>query len=195
MLNFNLTVIVYIIVFYFTGIAQSDYLINSTKVDTNSGLIFEKELESRFVNSSYTDVIQLLGLSDRAQGLQFRLLINKSPDDSTILIFQDIKKGTDLSDPGWLLDYNLIKGPVGSNGASKDEIYIVLYNTNQNGGLLPGDHSDLFNIIYKIADIPDLQNNIKSSMKISHTEVSTFEGNSININSTRDELKIYIKKK
>jgi len=193
MLNFNLVVIVYIILFNFSSIAQTNHLFNSAKVDTNSGLIFEKELEYRLVDSSYTDVIQLLNLGDRAQAVQFRLLINKADDDSTILIFQDIQKGSDLSDPTWLLDYNVVKGPIDPNGASQDEIYILLYSLNQNGGLSPGDYSDLINVKYKVTDLPDLQNNIKSSMKISHTEASTFEGVLIDITPSRDEFKIYTK--
>ena len=193
MLNFNLVVIVYIILFNFSSIAQTNHLFNSAEVETNRGLIFEKELEYRLEDSSYTDVIQLLSLSDRAQAVQFRLLINKADDDSTILIFKDIQKGSDLSDPSWLLDYNIIKGPITPNGASQDEIYIVLYNLNQNGGLLSGDHSNLINVNYEVADLPDLKNNIKSSMKISHAEASTFEGLSIDITPTRDEFKIYAK--
>ncbi len=195
MLKFNVVVIVYIILFNFTTIAQTNNLFYSAKVDTNRGLIFKEELEYRLEDSSFTDVIQLLSLGGRAQALQFRLLINKAPDDSTILIFQDIQKGSDLSDPSWLLDYNLLKGPIAPNGASQDEIYIVLYSLNQNGGLLPGDHSDLFKVIYEVAGLPDLQNNIKSSMKISHAEASTFEGLPIGITPTRDEFKIYAKRK
>jgi hypothetical protein len=195
MLNFNLVVIVYIILFNFSSIAQTNYSFNSTEIGTNSGLIFEKELEYRLEDSSYTDVIQLLSLGDRTQALQFRILVNKAVDDSTMLIFKDIQKGSDLSDPSWLLDYNVIKGPIAPNGASQDEIYIVLYSLNQNGGLLPGGYSDLINVNYEVAELPDLQNNIKSSMKISHIEASTFEGNSIDITPSRDEFKIYAKRK
>ena len=195
MLNFNLVVIVYIILFNFSSIAQTNHLFNSAKVDTNSGLIFGKELEYRLEDNSYTDVIQLLNLGDRAQAVQFRLLINKATDDSTILIFQDIQKGSDLSDPSWLLDYNVVKGPIAPNGASQDEIYILLYSLNQNGGLSPGDYSDLINVKYKVTDFPELQNNIKSSIKISHAEASTFEGDPINITPSRDEFKIYAKGK
>lgn len=183
MLNLNLVAIIYIILFHFSSIAQ--------EVDTNHGLIFEKELEYRLEDSSYTDVIQLLNLGDKAQAVQFRLLINKAADDSTILIFKDLQKGSDLSDPSWLLDFNVIKDPVALNGASQDEIFVVLYNLNQNGGLLPGDYSDLINVNYEVAALPDLQNNIKSSIKISHAEASTFDGNSIDITPTRDEFKIY----
>ena len=195
MLNFNLIAIVYIILFHFSSMAQTTEIFNSTEVGTNRGLVFEKELDYRLEDSSYTDVIQLLNLGDKAQAVQFRLLINKAADDSTILIFKDIQKGADLSDPSWLLDFNVIKGPVEPNGASQDEIFVVLYNLNQNGGLLPGDYSDLINVNYEVTALPDLQNNIKSSMKISHAEASTFEGLPIGITPTRDEFKIYAKGK
>ena len=195
MLNLNLIAIVYIILFHFSSMAQTTEFFNSTEVGTNRGLVFEKELEYRSEDSSYTDVIQLLNLGDKTQAVQFRLLINKAADDSTILIFKDIQKGADLSDPSWLLDFNVINDPVAPKGASQDEIFVVLYNLNQNGGLLPGDYSDLINVNYEVTALPDLQNNIKSSIKISHAEASTFDGNSIGITSTRDEFKIYAKRK
>jgi len=187
MLNFKPVVIVYIILFNFSSVAQ--------EIDTKHGLIFEKELDYKLEDSSYTDVIQLLNLGDKAQAIQFRVLINKAPDDSTILIFKNIQKGADLSDPSWLLDFNVIKGPVTPNGASQDEIFVVLYNLNQNGGLLPGDYSDLINVNYEVTALPDVQNNIKSSIKISHAEASTFDGNSIDVAPTLDEFKIYGKRK
>lgn len=194
MLKFNFIVIICTILFNFSSLAQTTDAFNSKEVATNHGLIFEKELDYRLEDSSYTDVVQLLHLSGKVQAMQFRLLINKAPDDSTILIFKDIQKGSDLSDPSWLLDYNVIKGPIAKNGASKDEIYIVLYNLNQNGGLLPGDYKHLINVKYEIADVPDLTNDIKSSMKISNAEASTFEGVAIDIKPIRDEFKIYVKR-
>ena len=194
MLKFNFIVIVYIILFQFSIKAQTTNSINSTKVATNYGLIFEKEIDYRLEDSSYTDVIQLLNLSGKVQAMQFRLLINKATGDSTILIFKDIQKGSDLSDPSWLLDYNVIKGPTTQNGASKDEIYIVLYNLNQNGGLVPGDYNNLITVNYRLSDLPVLQNDIKSSIKISHAEASTFQGIAIDIKPSRDELKIYVKR-
>jgi len=193
MLNFNLVVVVFIILFHFSSIAQNTYLFNSTEVDTNSGLIFEKELEYRWEEGSYTDVIQLHALGDTARAIQFRILVNKAADDSTILIFQDIQKGSDLSDPNWLLEYNIFKGPIAPNGASQDEIYILLFDLSQDGGLLPGDYYNMLDVNYEVADLPDLQNNIKSSMIISHAEASTSEGNSIDITPSRDEFKIYAK--
>ena len=187
MLNFKLVVIVYIILFNFSGVAQ--------EINANRGLLFEKELEYRLEDSSYTDVIKLLDLESKIQALQFRIMINKAPDDSTILIFKDIQKGADLSDPGWLLDYNVVEGPELKNGASKDEIYIVLYSSNLKGGLLPGNHFELIKVNYEVAALPDLQNTIKSSMMISHAEASTTEGLAIDVKPTRDEFKIYGKRK
>jgi len=179
--------------FHFFGIAQSTRSSNSLEVDRNYGLIFEKEIEYRLEDSSYTDVIQLLNLGDKAQAMQFRLLINKAPGDSTILIFTDIQKDSDLSDPSWLLDYNVIKGPIAQNGASQDEIYVLLYNLNQNGGLLPGDYYNLFTVNYRINKLPDLHKDIKSSIIISHAKDSTFEGIAIDIKPIKNELKIYVK--
>jgi len=193
MLKFNLIVIVYILLFHFSSLAQSNDSSRLTEVDTNYGLIFEKEIDYRLKDSSYTDVIQLLNLSGKVQAMQFRLLINKATGDSTILIFKDIQKGSDLSDPSWLLDYNVIKGPIAKNGASQDEIYIVLYNLNQNGGLLPGDYNNLITVNYRLTNLPGLQNDIKSSMKISHAEASTSQGFAIDIKPSRNEFKIYVK--
>jgi len=195
MLNIKLIMIVYIILPSLFSIAQTDISSGSTKTVTNSGLIFKKEVEYRLDDSSYTDVVQLLNLSGKAQAIQFRILINKAPDDSTILIFRDIQKGSDLSDPGWLLDYNVFKGPAASNKASQDEIYVVLYNSKQDGGLLPGNHIDLINVIYEVADLTDPQSDLKTSMKITHAEASTFNGIGINITPSRDEFKIYARKK
>ena len=193
MLKFNFIVIVYVILFQFSSVAQSNDSSNLTKVGTNYGLIFEKEIDYRLKDSSYTDVIQLLNLSGKVQAMQFRLLINKATGDSTILIFKDIQKGSDLSDPSWLLDYNVIKGPIAKNGASQDEIYIVLYNLNQNGGLLPGDYNNLITVNYRLTNLPGLQKDIKSSIKISHAEASTSQGFAIDIKPSRNEFKIYVK--
>lgn len=194
MLKFNLMMSVYFILFYFSSIAQPTDSLNSKDVATITGLLFEKEMEYLVGDSSYTDVIQLINLCDKAQAMQFRLLINKAPDDSTILIFKDIQKGSDLSDSGWLLDYNVIKGPIAKNGASQDEIFVVLYNLNYNSGLMPGDYKNLFIVNYALPGIPDLLKDIKSSIKISHAEASTFEGNAVDIKPTRDEFILNVKR-
>jgi len=195
MLKFSFILIIYIILFHLPSMAQSTDSLNSKEVATNYGLIFEKEVENKLQDSSYTDVIQLLNLGDKAQALQFRILVNKAPDDNTIVIFEDIQKGSDLNDPSWLLDFNIIKGEIEENGASLDEIYVVLYNQNLNGGLLPADYYNLFTIIYRLAAVPVLQNDIKSSIRISNAEASTSKGVAIDITPSRDEFKIYVKKK
>jgi hypothetical protein len=157
------------------------------------GLVFEKEYVYEPEDSSYTDKIQLISLSEKVQALQFRLLVNKAADDSTILIFEDLRKGSDISDSSWALDYNIFKGTVDSNGASKDEIYVLLYNVIQNGGLPPGNYYDLFEVDYKIVDLPDIKDSIKSSFKITNTQASTSQGDPIDITPSRDEFKIYAK--
>lgn len=195
MFKFFLIVFVYIVLFNLPSLTQSTESIFSTKSGANSGLIFEKESENRLDDSSYSEVIQLLNLTKKAQALQFRILINKAADDSTILIFRDLQKGNDLKDPAWQLTYNLKKGQITENGVSKDEIYIVIYNLNHNNGLVPGDYKNLFTITYQVPEIPGLKKQIKSSLKISNAEASTFDGFAIDVKPTRDEFKVFIKPK
>lgn len=158
---------------------------------TDFGLIFEKEFRYRWENNSYTDIIQLIGLNDKAQALQFRISVNSSQDDSLILIFQDLEKGTDVSDSSWVLDYNVIRGPLNNDSSSIDEVYVLLYNLNQNNGLLPGDYNHLIKVNYKVVDLPNIKDSIKSSMKISNALASTYQGYSINITPSRNEFKIF----
>lgn len=158
---------------------------------TESGLIFEKEFDYKLENRSYTDIIQLKSLSNGISALQFRLLVNKTAGDSTILIFGNLQKGPDVSDTNWVLVYNVIKGPIVPNGASADEIYVLLYNTTQNGVLPPGDYNNLIKVNYAVADLPDDQNNIKSSFRIAYALASTPQGIQVDITPSRDEFKIY----
>ena len=67
----------------------------------------------------------------------------------------------------WQLNYNVIKGPLNADSASVDEVYVLLYNLNTNNGLPPGDYNQLVKVNYKIIDLPDIKDSIKSSMKIS----------------------------
>jgi hypothetical protein len=159
---------------------------------TESGLIFENEYVFRTINSSNSDKIQLLGLDDKAHALQFRLQVSKADDDSTFLIFESIEKGSDISDTSWILVYNIIRGPILPNGASKDEVYVLLINQTQSGGLQPGDYEDLLKVNYKVTDIPEFPDTLKSSIKITHTSASTYEGFPIDITPSRDELKVYV---
>jgi hypothetical protein len=191
----NLLVALYFLIACFSSCAQNEQNPEPIIKDSESGLLFQKESEHRADANVYTHTIQLKNLSEKIQALQFRILFNKADDDSTILIFKDIQRGSDLKDPAWLLDYNIFKDSTGSSKASKDEIYVVLYNSNLNGGLLPGSYSDLIKINYEIANMTTSEGEIKSSIKISHAEASTFNGNPVNIKPTRDELKIYVSKK
>jgi|GEM_PF-1833587 len=160
---------------------------------TGSGLIFEKEFTYRIKDSSYTDIIQLKNLSDIAQAIQFRIQINKVEDDSTILIFQSLEKGNDIISQNWVVNYNIIKGTVLPNGASKDEVLVLLYSLNQNGGLQPGNYNDLIKVNYRVADFTVTDDSVKSSMKITNAQASTAQGQPIDITPSRDEFKVIIK--
>lgn len=160
---------------------------------TESGLIFEKEFTYRTKDSSYTDRIQLQNLNGIAQALQFRIQINKVEDDSTILIFESIEKGSDISNQNWVINYNIFKGTVLPNGASKDEVLVLLYSLNQNGGLQPGNYNDLIKVNYRVADFTVTDDSVKSSMKITNAQASTAQGQSIDITPSRDEFKVIIK--
>jgi hypothetical protein len=177
------------------SLAQTNGSNNSKESMTNYGLMFEKEVEYRLADSSYKDIIQLLKLGDKAQAIQFRLSFNKAPDDSKILIFQDIQKGSDLDDNSWLLDYNIVEGSRTGEEGLETEIYIVLYCLNQDDGLLPGDFKNLLTVEYKLVALPNQKNHVKSSLKISHAEASTFKGDAIDITSNQDEFKVYLKRK
>ena len=95
--SFLRTVAVLSLLFNLQSIAHiTDYVSTIRKHNSStvvgSGLIFEKEFELRQNNESYTDIIQLISLDEKAQALQFRLLLNQSDDDSTILIFENLRK-------------------------------------------------------------------------------------------------------
>ena len=194
----------FFVLFPASGILAGEKTIqnNSFELDSNhssfyptddSGLIFEKTLRYISKDSSYTDILQLKNLSGIAQAIQFRIQLNKVEDDSTILIFDNLEKGADISNQNWVVNYNLIKGTVLPNGASKDEVIVLIYNLNQNGGLPPGDYSELLKVNYIVADLPVLQDSVKSSMKITHAQASTAQGQPIDITPSRDEFKLIIK--
>ncbi|MEJ5262190.1 MAG: choice-of-anchor D domain-containing protein [Ignavibacterium sp.] len=152
------------------------------------GLIFANDTVYNLEDSSYTEIMQLKSLNAKAQALQFRLLVNKSLGDNVFLTFQSIDKGTDVSDPSWVLQYNVFRGPLTSNGASVDSIYVLLYNLNQNGGLNPGDYNNLFKVKYRVADLPALLDTSKSTFKITNAEASTYQGFPIDITPSRNTL-------
>ena len=111
-----------------------------------TGLIFENSIVHQPENASYTETMQLIGVNfggASINAIQFRLVVNTETDDENILTFQKIEKGTNLTDPNWVLDYNVIRGPITPNGASVDTILVLLYNLNQNA-MPPNDYDNLF---------------------------------------------------
>lgn len=159
------------------------------------GLIFENEKDTLLEDAFYMETIQLKALTGYAKAVQFRLLVNRAPDDTPILTFQNIQKGTNVSDPTWILDYNVIRGPILPNGASCDTIMVLLYNIHEGEGwtLGPGDWNDLLHVNFKVANLPALQDLVKSSFLIKNAEASTYDGFSIDITPSRDQLAIYAK--
>lgn len=154
------------------------------------GLIFAQDTVYNLEDSSYTETMQLKSLGTKAQALQFRLLVNKSAGDNVFLTFQNIQKGSDVSDPSWVLQYNVFRGPITSNGASVDSVYVLLYNLNQNGGLNPGDYNNLFTVKYRVADLPALVDTSRSTFKITNAEASTYQGFPIDITPSRNTLTV-----
>jgi len=157
------------------------------------GLVFEQDTVLRLEEDFYMDVMQLVNTSAKIQSLQFRLYTNQAIDDNTILTFQSIQKGADVADASWVLDYNVFRGPITANGASQDVIYVLLYNLNQNNGLDAGNYLDLLHVRYRVADLPALQDSVKSSFLIQNAEASTFEGFPVDITPSRDELVVLAK--
>jgi len=162
----------------------------AANVVADAGLIFEQDTVYRLEDNSYMDILQLKNLPDSLHALQFRIQTNKEIGDNIFLTFLNIQKGSDLSDSTWVLVYNIVRGPINPNGASTDEVFVLIYNLNQGAGLAPGDYNELFRITYRVADLPALQDSIKSTIKITHAEASTFEGLPINITPSRDLLTI-----
>jgi hypothetical protein len=161
-----------------------------------SGLVFEEDTAYVLEAAFYQQKMQLVGTipGPKIQALQFRLLTNMAVDDQTILTFQNIQKGPNVSDPSWVLDYNLVRGDITANGASEDTIYVLLYNLEQNNGLPTGvDYLDLLRINYRVADLPALMDYAKSSFLIKFAEASTFEGFPVNITPSDDQLQVVAK--
>jgi hypothetical protein len=182
----NIILIISFLIIQLSIVAQTTNSSNSSELILNSGLTFENEIEYCFKDTSCTATIQLINLNEKAQAIQFRLLINKAPDDSKILIFKDMQRGSDLSDPSWLMELN---------DAAEEEIFVLLYNANLDGGLSPGEYNNLLTVEYTVVHNANLKHDIKSSMIISHAEASTSKGDAIDIMPDRSELKIIVKGK
>ena len=161
-----------------------------------SGLVFQTDTVYQQENNSYTQTLQLKDLnplSGKLQAIQFRLAVNKIADDNTILTFQNIQKGGDISDDNWVLDYNVYRGPITGNGASVDSVLVLLYNLDQDGGLDPSqDYNDLFTVKYRIANLPPLMDTLKSSIAITYTKATAHNGYQIDITPSQNELAVMV---
>ena len=162
---------------------------------TVSGLVFEQD--TAFVNENTSDIeanMQLLGTVPgiALHALQFRLLSNMAGDDNTILTYQGIAKaGSIASDANWILETNVVRGPINANGASEDTIYVLLYNISSSGDIV-GDKLNLLHVKYRTAVLPPLVASDKSSFTIFNAEGSTFDGNLIDITPTDPELQVIV---
>ena len=88
------------------------------------------------------------------------------------------------------MDYNVFRGPLTASGGSVDEVYVLLYNLNQNNGLPEGEYDELLKVKYRIANLEPLQDSVKSSIVISNALASTYQGYPINITPSRDKLTV-----
>jgi hypothetical protein len=152
------------------------------------GLIFKEDTVVSFENELYSEKLIIIGLDANLQAVQFRLHVNGTDNDDVFLSFQGIQKGAHIMDANWILSYNVFRGPLNSNGASVDEIFVLLFNANQNSGLPPGDYYELLRINYGVVNLPNSPDRHKSSIKITHTEASTYQGFPIDIRPSREDL-------
>jgi len=161
-----------------------------------SGLVFQQDTAYVLEAAFYQEKMQLVGTmpGPKIQAMQFRLLTNLDPLDQNILTFQNIQKGNDVNTSDWVLDFNLVRGDITANGASKDTIFVLLYNLQQNNGLPTGvDYLDLLRVNYRVADLPALTDYAKSSIEIKFELASTFEGNRVIIESSDSALQVIAK--
>jgi hypothetical protein len=181
------------LVFTHNGTTSPDSVTLSGTAVSVFGLVFAQE--DRYVkeDSSYTDIIQLKSLSQTTQAIQFRLLVNKSTGDNSIITFQSIEKGADIaSNSNWSLQYEIYRGPITANGSSVDSIYVLLYNLQQNSGLPAGSYDSLLKVNYYVVDLPALVDTSKSSFKIDNAQGSTYQGAPVNITPSRDKFEVFV---
>ncbi len=98
----------------------------------------------------------------------------------------------DVADPSWVLEYNIFRGPLTSNGATLDSVYVLLYNLNQNGGLPPGNYNELIKVNYSTVNLPALVDTDKTSFRLTEVVGSTFEGFPLPVAPSRDFENIYV---
>jgi hypothetical protein len=160
------------------------------------GLVFEQD--TAYVDENTSDIVEKIQLLDMVPGtqlhaLQFRLLSNVAIDDETILTYQSISKGSDISAmANWILETNVVRGPINANGASQDTIYVLLYNINNTGDLNLNNYNDLLRVTYRTAVLPPLTPSQKSSFQIFFAEGSTLSGNLINIAPSDPQLEVVV---
>jgi hypothetical protein len=161
------------------------------------GLVFEQD--TAYVDENTSDIVEKIQLLDMVPGtelhaLQFRLITN-IPDsgDATILTYQSIEKGSNISSlSNWILETNVVRGPITPNGASRDTIYVLLYNINNTGDLTASNYDDLLRIKYRTAVLPPLAVSQKSSFNIFYAEGSNLAGNLIDITPSDPVLEVVV---
>jgi len=160
------------------------------------GLVFEED--TTFVpenTAGLTQTMQLLGTlgGSDLHALQFRLLSNMYAGDDVILTYQSIAKGADVDFPNWILETNVVRGPINANGASEDTIYVLLYNITETGDLPMGvDYNDLLTVTYKTAVLPPTVPTQLSTFQIFNAEGSTFGGNLIDVTPSDPILQVVV---
>jgi hypothetical protein len=161
---------------------------------TLSGLIFEVDQRTRREEDTYTDKLTLRNLNlanGPIQALQFKLIVNAATSEDTVLRFNNITKGSDVSGANWLLEYNVERG-ASTLGASVDTIYALLYNIDQTGGLNLLNYYDVLNVNYQVVDLPSTKDSAMAIIRISNAFGSNAAGLSIPITPLPDSLKINV---
>lgn len=158
------------------------------------GLIFDSVSVHVADNAFYSNYLHLLDLQGGSlHALQFRLLTNLSAGDDLILTFQSIQKNhSTIAGSNWVLETNLKRGTIQANGASKDTIYVLLYNLTGTGDLGPGNYTNLFKVNYKVAKLLPASPEKHSTFKIFNAEGSTIEGYPLNVAPSRSVFDVYV---
>lgn len=158
------------------------------------GLIFDSVSVHVPDNAFYTNYMHLLDLQGGSlHALQFRLLTNLSAGDDALLTFQSIQKNhAAISGSNWILETNLKRGPIQANGASKDTIFVLLYNLSSTGDLAPGNYQNLFKVNYKVAKLPPASPPMHSTFSIFNAEGSTLEGYPLTVAPSRSIFDVFV---
>ena len=157
-----------------------------------SGLIFKNAQQTRREADSYTDTLTLRNLNlagQSIQALQFKLLVNAPSSEDTVIRFNNITKGSDVSGANWLLEYNIERG-ASTIGASVDTVYGLLYNINATGGLVNANYSDLLRVNYQVVDLPASKDSAMSIIRILNASASNAAGSLIDITPLPNSLRI-----